>query len=88
MHCDVLRPELPVAGFLLVVGLVALAGERRPPRRRARLFWGGGATLVALTVLTLGAVSTVSRPNCPAPPAISQTLTQRGPALLESEALR
>jgi len=63
MHCDVLQPALPVAGFLIVFGLAVLVGQRRAPRSPARLCLGLGSLLVAVLATT-----TVETVGCDVPP--------------------
>lgn len=63
MHCDVIQPALPIAGFLMVFGLVVLADQRRAPRSRARLCLGLGSLLVAVLATT-----SVPKVGCDAPP--------------------
>lgn len=66
MHCDVLRPGLPIAGFLLVFGLTVVFAQRRAPRSRARLALGVGSLLLA--VLATASVPSVACEVQPSPP--------------------
>ena len=60
MHCDVIQPALPIAGFLVVLGATVLVGQRRSPRSRIRVGAGIGCLLLATILL---ATLTVRNPS-------------------------